>query len=95
MKPTPFGHVLREFRHSRGLTVRQLADMVEKTPGYISRIEVRGEIPSPDLICRLAEELQVPADELIERLTRDVLKRTETELRARYDEAIVAYRKSR
>jgi hypothetical protein len=31
-----------------GLAVLALADVIGKSPGYISRIEVRGEIPSVD-----------------------------------------------
>jgi hypothetical protein len=45
--------IVRSCEHC-GLTARALASSIKKSPGYISRSEVRGEIPSVELVFELA-----------------------------------------
>jgi ribosome-binding protein aMBF1 (putative translation factor) len=91
----PFGSYIKELRSERGVTVRQLADMVRKTAGYISRIEVRGEIPSAELICELADALRVPPQALMDKATKQVLQRTKQALGDRYETALALHRKTK
>jgi transcriptional regulator with XRE-family HTH domain len=54
-----FGRRLRELRHARGLTLRQLAEAIEVDFTYLSKLE-NGRLsytPSSDAVRRLAEAL--------------------------------------
>ena len=62
---TSFGILIKQSRENRGLTVRALADAIGKSPGYISRIEVRGEIPSVELVVELADEFAIRAGDTV------------------------------
>ncbi len=58
---------IRELRKQRGLTIADLADMIDKTPGYISMLE-RGanqKKPSTTLLEEIARALDVPVHALI------------------------------
>ena len=90
-----FGDQIREARRRRLLTVRALAQMVGRTPGYISRLETRGEIPSAELICELAAALDDDAEELLAAARSDTVQRTESTLAARHEEALRLFRRSR
>lgn len=56
-----FGEIIREYRVKRGWTQ---ADLIEKmgadfTTSYLSKIEVRGELPRPEIIALLAYKLGI------------------------------------
>ena len=68
---------LRQLREQRGVTVRQFADEIQKSAGYVSRIEARGEIPSPELLCVIADAYGVGAEELLNLAKRCRLERTD------------------
>ena len=64
-----FGKAIREFRHKRQLTQRQLAATVGVTFTYISKIENHkldfGDYPSEAMIHKLADALDVDETELL------------------------------
>jgi len=64
-----FGSRIRELRQAKALTLRRLADLVQVTFTYISKIENGklsfGEFPSDDLIMKLAQALDADSDELL------------------------------
>jgi len=61
-----FGAILREKRRATGLSQRKLAESVQVDFSYISKIENnRLPPPSGETIVRLAEAIQVPAEELL------------------------------
>ena len=64
-----FGKTIREFRHKRQLTQRQLAATVGVTFTYISKIENHkldfGDYPSEAMIHKLAEALDADENELL------------------------------
>lgn len=93
-KTKPFATLIKRLRTERGLTVRQLADMVERTPGYISRIEVHGDIPGAELICSLATAFRVSPEDLLDEAARQALRKTEESLRHKYEAALALYRKT-
>lgn len=90
-----FSARIKQLRHDRGITVRQFADALGKSPGYVSRIEARGEIPSPELTCRIANLLGAPPEELLELARLDVLQRTDKEIKVRHEEVLSLFRKSK
>lgn len=90
---TTLGLRLRELRAQKGLTVRELAELIDKTPGYVSRFETRDEIPSGELLCQLADIYAVAPDELLELAKQAHLKRTAADLDERYQATLALYRK--
>jgi transcriptional regulator with XRE-family HTH domain len=72
--------------------VREFAERLAVSPGYISRIEVRDEIPSPELICKIGDLLGVELEELLALAKDDVLARTKEDLNQRHTEALRLHR---
>jgi transcriptional regulator with XRE-family HTH domain len=82
-------------RQKRNLTVRALAEKLGKTPGYLSRVEAREEIPAPDLICRIAEELNETPEALLDLAKHDLMDRTKDQIERKSSEALNLFRRSR
>jgi transcriptional regulator with XRE-family HTH domain len=89
------GARIQELRRKRGMTVRALAESVDKTAGYLSRVETRDEIPAPELICLLSEVLKERPEPLLELAKRDLLKRAEVQIEKKSTDALNLYRRSR
>jgi transcriptional regulator with XRE-family HTH domain len=89
------GKRLRKLREDREFTVRQFADLINKTAGYISRIEARGEIPSPELLCVIADVYRIAPEELLELAKQCYLERTKREMDAKNSSALTLYRKGK
>ena len=92
---TNFGTLIKQSRESLGLTVRALADAIGKSPGYISRIEVRGEIPSVDLVVELASVLEGNVERFLECAKNDSMERATNEVESKYQDALALYRKGK
>jgi HTH-type transcriptional regulator, competence development regulator len=62
-----FYEQLKDMRKSRGYTIREAASKSGVSPSYISQLENgnRG-IPSPDILSKLAEGLDIPYTRLME-----------------------------
>ena len=90
-----FGILIKQFRENRGLTVRALADAIGKSPGYISRIEVRGEIPSVELVVELATALGGDAERFLECAKNDSMERATNEIETKYQDALALFRKGK
>lgn len=86
---------LRQLRVHGGFTVRELAELLGKTPGYISRIEGRGEVPSPELLCKIAEVYGLDPEPLFKLAKESQLERTERDISARYAKALALYRREK
>jgi transcriptional regulator with XRE-family HTH domain len=61
------GDVVREARASKGLSLRQLALQLNKTPSYLSDIENDRRIPAEDLLKQIAEVFGLDFDDLMAR----------------------------
>jgi transcriptional regulator with XRE-family HTH domain len=60
------GKVIRAHREAAGYSVRQLAAMVGIHHGYLARLETGDRSkPTADVLQRLAEALEIDADELL------------------------------
>lgn len=73
---SPFGARLIALRKQRGLTQTQLAQALGVTQRVISYYEVRAEIPSGDIIIKIAQALSVSTDELLGTKTTPKTART-------------------
>ena len=62
---SPFGERLTRLRTARGLTQTQLADLIDSSQRAVSRYETIAELPPAAVLVRLAEVLNVSADELL------------------------------
>jgi len=89
-----FGDKIRELRLGQEMTVTQLAEAISKTPGYISRIEVRDEIPSPQLISVLARALNADLEMLLRLAKDDYLVKTEAQISSAHERILVLHRKA-
>lgn len=86
---------LQELRGALGLSLRAAATGLDISPGYLSRIEGRGEIPSADLICQIAFLYEVDPAELLELAKLDQLDTTAQSVDQKHQEALRLYRKRR
>ena len=89
------GERLRQMRQNRGLTVRAFAERIGKTSGYISRIEGRGELPSPQFLCEIADVYQIDPKELLDLWKRVQIKRKSCEIEAKCASSLALHRKEK
>lgn len=54
-----FGNLIQQLRKNKGCTVKELIEKLDGqvSPAYMTKVEVYGEIPSPELICKIADIL--------------------------------------
>jgi len=90
-----FGDKLKELRTGKGLSVRGFAGELEKSPGYISRIEGRGEIPSAEFVMNIAEFFDEELDVLLELVKEDQLSKVEEEINQKHQQTISLFRKGK
>lgn len=86
------GNHLRQLRKVKSLTVREFAVAIGKSAGYISRIEVRREVPSPELLCVIAAFFDVDPEPLMEMAKETQLQRVVEDIDAKHEEALSLYR---
>ncbi len=92
---TSFAHKIRELRNKKGWSVRDLATELSTTAGYVSKIEARGEIPSPEMIIKLAELLGTKPGELIEIAKAEKAREVSQAVQQKYDDGLTLYRRSK
>ena len=91
-----FAQRIRELRNKRGWSVYDLAEKIGvKSAGYVSKIEARGEIPSPGMIIKLAQVLSVKPEDLIEIAKAEKSKEVSQAVKRKYDEGLTLYRRSK
>lgn len=88
MRVTPLGRAIKQRRAEHGITVRELAQRVGKSPTYIAKIEVEGDVPSVALIADLAQVFGETPAELLELARRSELVDAMQEIDARYRTAV-------
>ena len=62
---SPFGERLTRLRMARGLTQTQLAELIDSSQRAVSHYETIAELPPAAVLVKLAQILQVSADELL------------------------------
>lgn len=96
-----FGRRIKELRQKKDWSVYDLAGKLRNekgqpmTAGYISKIEVRGEIPSPDIIAQLADVLGAKAEDLFELAKQEKTRELKERLDQKFNDALTLYRKSK
>jgi len=81
------GRRIKELRKRRGLTQEALAEQVEISPQYLSRLEVGLQSPSIETLAKLAQALDVDFSELCDAGHQGTLKDLHHTLRTLISEA--------
>lgn len=93
-----FGETIQNLRRKMELSIKELIERLESkrdkkiSPAYITRIEQYGEIPSPDLICLMAEVLKEDTDNLLECAKKIKVRNFGKNLESKYNRAVGHYR---
>ena len=98
-----FGQRIKEGRKKKNWSVYQLAEAIRdennktKSAGYVSKIEARGEIPSPHMIMELGDALGINAEELFELAKKEKSEQLTKNINKKYDyeDTLTLYRKSK
>lgn len=86
---------LQQLRSESGLSLRAAAGELNISAGYLSRIEGRGEVPSAELICCMAEIYSADPAELFELAKSEQLESTAKTIEQKQNDALRLYRKRR
>jgi chromosome partitioning protein len=84
MRVTPLGRELKRLRVEHNLTVRELSTRIGKSVGYVGQIETQGEVPTPELIRKIAEVLGSQPEVLLAAARKSILAQTERHLDEKY-----------
>jgi transcriptional regulator with XRE-family HTH domain len=89
-----FGALIQKLRRAKGWTVKQFIEKLEVdiSPAYIARIELHGEIPSPELMIKIASVFDYNEAELWECAKNIKIKKFENSLERKYQQAVGMYR---
>jgi chromosome partitioning protein len=85
---TPFARRVKQLRSGRGLTIRDLAAAIGKSAAYVAKIEVQGEIPTPDLTLEIASTLGADPILMLELAKEARLKNATRNIEREYARAI-------
>lgn len=95
-----FSEIIRKARSDKALTVKEFIEQLKQlgadlSPSYITKIEVHGEIPQPDLVCKIAEILNLDQLTLLEAAKENKIRSYEQVLEKKYETAVKLYRLQR
>ena len=96
-----FARTIRKLRTLKDWSVYDLAKRLRNergnpmTAGYISKVEARGEIPSPDMIIQLEEVLGVKPEKLMAIAKAEKTKEVSKAVQKKYDDSMTLYRKTK
>jgi transcriptional regulator with XRE-family HTH domain len=93
-----FGELILLLRKKSDWTVKEFIKKLEEkgqetvSPAYITRIEQYGEIPSPELICRIADVFHYDVEKLLNCAKRSKVEKFDKSLEEKYQKAVGLYR---
>lgn len=88
---TRFAREVKRLRADRGLTIRDLAAKLGKSVGYLGKIEVQGEIPTPEFTVQLARALQIEPAVLLRLAKEARLSSIAADIHREYTAALSAH----
>lgn len=88
------GEIIQAHRKEKGWTVKEFLKRlgVDVSPAYITKVEVHGEVPSVELICKIAAVLGLDERELFEAAKTVKINRLDGVLEKQYQQASALYR---
>ena len=93
-----FGELIQALRREKKWTVKDFIEKIQVkgyksiSPAYVTRIEVHGEIPSPELICIIADLFGYDEETLLTHAKKIKLQRFDRALKQKYEKAAGLYR---
>src|SRR3954465_5599535 len=81
---TPFARELKRLRAEQGLTVRELSSRTGKSVGYIGKIEVKGEVPTPELVQKIATIFGQDPRLLLELARKSLIMQAQRQIHSKY-----------
>lgn len=84
MHVTPFGREVKRLRAESGVTVRELATRLGKSVGYIGKMEAQGEVPTPELIHKLAAVFDQDPEVLLSLAQQSLLAEAQRNILSKY-----------
>jgi chromosome partitioning protein len=84
MVVTPFARELKRLRAEHGLTVRELSSRVGKSVGYIGKIEVKGEVPTPEFVQKIATTFGQDTRLLLELARKSLIMQAQRQIHSKY-----------
>jgi chromosome partitioning protein len=84
MVVTPFARELKRLRAEHGLTVRELSSRVGKSVGYIGKIEVKGEVPTPEFVQKIATTFGQDPRLLLELARKSLIMQAQRQIHSKY-----------
>ena len=68
MKTERLGEVIRSHRQAMGLTAKEFINRLEGavSPAFMTKLENYGAVPSPELICKIANVINCPPEKLLD-----------------------------
>ncbi len=88
---TRFAREVKRLRADRGLTIRDLAAKLGKSVGYLGKIEVQGEIPTPEFTVEIARALQIEPAVLLRLAKEARLSSVAADIHREYTAALSAH----
>ena len=97
MENENFGELVHYRRKKKGWTIKEFIEKLvvlggKASPTYITKIEVYGEIPSPETICKIAEILDCDENKLLKIAKAKKIERFEKTLEQKYQSAVGLYK---
>ena len=89
------GHLIQKLRKGKNWTVKEFIEKLgeqQVSPAYMTKVEVYGEIPSPELICKMADVLGGSQKQLLDLAKEHKVFRFEKALEEKYQKAVGMYR---
>ena len=84
-----FANIFRTKRRQKGWTAQELIKILDRqlSPAYITKIEAHGEIPSPEVIIRIAQVFEMDEQILLTIAQREKVAKYQSDLQKRYRDA--------
>jgi len=89
-----FGNLIQQLRKQKNWTVKEFIEELDGkvSPAYMTKVEVYDEIPSPELICKMADVLGYDQQKLLHTAKEHKKNKFEQALDERYQRAVGLYR---
>jgi transcriptional regulator with XRE-family HTH domain len=96
-KDSSLGEIVRSYRKEKGLSAKEFIELLGGfvSPAFITKLEVYGEIPSPELICKIADVIECPAEKLLDLAKESKINGYHDSLEKKYKDALGLYRKQK
>ena len=92
-----FGEIIKSYRKEKGLTVKEFISKLGGgiTPAYVTQIEVYAKIPSPELVCKIADVIGYESETLLNIAKNNKVEDYLNLIEKKHTDALWLYRKQK